>query len=44
MDVPYIPGYLAFREVPSYIKKLEALREKKVDYFPQVSFSSLFLI
>lgn len=33
-DVPYIPGFLAFREVPSYLKLFERLKTKKPDMLP----------
>ena len=35
-DVPYIPGFLAFREVPAYMNLFARLKSKKPDLWPQV--------
>ncbi|KAL9649032.1 hypothetical protein ABK040_008409 [Willaertia magna] len=36
MNYPYIPGFLAFREVPHLKVMIEELREKHADIFPQI--------
>jgi deoxyinosine 3'endonuclease (endonuclease V) len=36
MTVPYIPGYLAFREVPHYINMLTRLKMNKPEFYPQL--------
>ncbi len=35
-DVPYVPGFLAFKEVPSYLELFENLKQKRPDLWPQV--------
>ena len=34
LDVPYLPGFLAFREVPAYTRLLE--RAASSSYMPEV--------
>lgn len=36
LDEPYVPGFLAFREIPSLIPLFDKLREKKPELWPQV--------
>ncbi|XP_072168425.1 endonuclease V-like [Diadema setosum] len=38
MTQPYISGFLAFREVPFFLDRLQRLRESKPDLIPQVIF------
>jgi endonuclease V len=38
LDLPYIPGYLAFREAPHILKLIEKLRQTQPDLLPQVIF------
>ena len=33
---PYVPGYLAFREVSHYVRLLERLRRERPDCVPDV--------
>ncbi len=35
MDLPYIPGYLAYREAPFLLSKLEKLKQKNPNLYPQ---------
>lgn len=35
-EYPYIPGFLAFKEVPSYTILFERLRQNKPDLYPQL--------
>ena len=35
-SVPYIPGFLAFKEVPAYLQLFERLKKKKPELWPQV--------
>ena len=35
-DYPYIPGFLAFKEVPSLTILFNRLREKSPEFWPQV--------
>ncbi len=35
-DYPYIPGFLAFKEIPVYTILFQRLRETKPEVFPQV--------
>lgn len=37
-DYPYIPGFLAFKEVPSYKVLFERLRKKKPELYPELVF------
>ncbi|KAI4312780.1 hypothetical protein MLD38_037574 [Melastoma candidum] len=36
LHVPYVPGFLAFREAPVLLSLLETVKEKKKDAYPQV--------
>ncbi|KAI8870905.1 endonuclease V [Ramicandelaber brevisporus] len=36
LELPYIPSFLAFREVPHLIKLVDRLRQKRPDLMPQV--------
>lgn len=36
MVEPYIPGFLAFREVGFLIERLEEIKEKRPDILPKV--------
>lgn len=36
LSLPYIPGFLAFREVPHLLQLIEELRTNKPDLVPQV--------
>ncbi|KAI4377581.1 hypothetical protein MLD38_015183 [Melastoma candidum] len=36
LDVPYVPGFLAFREAPVLLSLLETVKEKKKDAYPQL--------
>lgn len=36
LDLPYIPGFLAFREVPHLMPLFEQLRAEKPQLWPQV--------
>ncbi|GAM23868.1 hypothetical protein SAMD00019534_070430 [Acytostelium subglobosum LB1] len=36
LDLPYIPGFLAFRECPSLIHLIEKVRTERPEIFPQV--------
>ena len=36
LDLPYIPGFLAFREAPFLLKLLDRLRTSRPDLMPQV--------
>lgn len=42
LDVPYLPGFLGFREVPVLRPLLEQVAQKRPDIAPQVSFELLF--
>ena len=33
-DVPYVPGFLAFREVPAYLTLFERLKASRPDLWP----------
>lgn len=33
-DIPYVPGFLAFREVPSYLELFDTLKAKRPDLWP----------
>jgi deoxyinosine 3'endonuclease (endonuclease V) len=35
-DHPYVPGFLAFREVPSLLSLFERLKQKRADLWPQI--------
>eukprot|EP00397_Hematodinium_sp_SG-2012_P038325 GEMP01041679.1.p1 GENE.GEMP01041679.1~~GEMP01041679.1.p1 ORF type:complete len:127 (+),score=16.15 GEMP01041679.1:1-381(+) len=35
-NVPYVSGFLGFREVPCYISLLEKLKQEHPDIFPQI--------
>jgi deoxyinosine 3'endonuclease (endonuclease V) len=35
-DYPYIPGFLAFKEVPSYSVLFKRLKERKPEFYPQL--------
>ncbi len=37
LTAPYIPGFLAFREVPFLVEKVEKLRQLHPQMTPQVS-------
>lgn len=36
MDQPYVPGFLAYREGPPLLRKLEKLRQTKPEIYPQL--------
>jgi len=36
LDSPYIPGFLAFREIPHLVKLIDKLKKTKPEYTPQV--------
>ena len=36
IEEPYIPGFLAFREVKHFVKLIEKLKKNKKEYIPQV--------
>jgi deoxyinosine 3'endonuclease (endonuclease V) len=36
LTVPYVSGFLGFREVPEYIELLEKLKSTKTEYYPHV--------
>ena len=36
IEEPYIPGFLAFREVKHFVKLIEKLKQNKKEYIPQV--------
>ena len=36
LDLPYIPGFLAFREVPHLLKLIDKLKATKPQFLPQV--------
>lgn len=36
LDLPYVPGFLAFREIPSLLPLFDKLREKKPEFWPDV--------
>ena len=36
VEVPYIPGFLAQKELPSYINLFNRLKEKAPEFLPQV--------
>jgi deoxyinosine 3'endonuclease (endonuclease V) len=38
LTLPYISGFLAFREAPFLLELLRELRETRLDLFPQVLF------
>ncbi|CAF0901542.1 unnamed protein product [Brachionus calyciflorus] len=38
MDQPYVPGFLAYREAPFLLKKLEKLKINKLNYYPHCIF------
>ena len=33
-DVPYIPGFLAFKEVPSYLELFDKLKKNRPELWP----------
>ena len=33
-SVPYIPGFLAFKEVPAYLQLFDRLKKKKPELWP----------
>ena len=35
-NYPYIPGFLAFKEVPAYLVLFERLKKKRPDLWPEV--------
>jgi len=35
MTLPYVPGYLAFREAGFLVEKMEKLRQEKPEIMPQ---------
>jgi endonuclease V len=35
MTLPYVSGFLAYREAPFYIEKLQRLKEEKPQFYPQ---------
>lgn len=35
MDQPYVPGFLAYREAPFLLDKLQKLKKEKPDLYPQ---------
>ena len=35
-DYPYIPGFLAFKEIPSFTILFDRLKEKSPEFWPQV--------
>jgi len=35
-DIPYISGFLGFREVPEYLKLLTKLKETKPEFYPHI--------
>ncbi len=35
-DVPYIPGFLAFKEVPSYLELFDNLKKNRPELWPQL--------
>jgi endonuclease V len=43
VTIPYIPGFLAFRELPTVLILLERLKEKDPSKFPQVFFRFHFI-
>ena len=36
LDQPYVPGFLAFREIPSLLPLFEKLKAKKPELWPDV--------
>ena len=38
MDQPYVPGFLAYREAPFLLKKLDKLKKEKPWFYPQCIF------
>ena len=38
LDLPYVPGFLAFRELPSLLQLFSKLKAAKPEYWPQVIF------
>ena len=36
LDLPYVPGFLAFREAPHLMKLINTLKDKKPEFIPQV--------
>lgn len=38
IDAPYIPGFLAQREIPMYTGLMSRLRKKQANFWPQVIF------
>lgn len=38
LDLPYVPGFLAFRELPSLLELFKRLKQNKPDLWPQVVF------
>lgn len=44
MSEPYIPGFLAFREVNFLIERLEAVKRDHPHLIPQVAYSSCVYI
>jgi deoxyinosine 3'endonuclease (endonuclease V) len=41
LDLPYISGFLAFREAPHLLAMLDRLRERRPDLLPEVSLFDL---
>jgi len=35
LTVPYIPGFLAFREAPYFVEKMNKLRQSHPEFVPQ---------
>lgn len=40
MDQPYVPGFLAYREAPFLLEKLNKLKQDNLELYPQCKFIS----